>query len=74
MSAAQHTPGPWYPVQTWTTGRRKKLVWAVWRDNGAGVSEMRGPSGRALRFRSEAHAKSAILHRMQADHATGSAS
>lgn len=70
---AQHKIGQWYPVQTWTMGRNKKLTWAAWRDNGSGVSEMRGPSGKALRFRSEAAAKAEILRRMQADHATGCA-
>lgn len=58
--SAGYTPGPWYPVQTWTTGRNKKLTWAAWRDTGYGTAEMRSPTGRALRFRSEAHAKAAI--------------
>lgn len=71
---SEHALGPWYPVQTWTTGRNKKLTWAAWRDTGCGTTEMRSPNGRALRFRSEAHAKAAILHRMQADHTTGSTS
>ena len=45
-------------------------MFRVFRARHGTVDEwMRGPSGRALSFRSEAAAKAAILHRMHTDHA-----